>query len=288
MRRPSCTTRCVVAARLAVGVLPVLGLLLLGAILTHMGQFGFLYLPQKVALDWQRINPLQNYGRIFSLTNVVHLGFGLLKVLLIVAVAGWCLWGERGRLMNLSGQSSAEIGAYLLQRAALDQPQDRRRARRARPVRLRLSVLEARAGPADDDAGAEGRSQDAARRSADRRPPQADPAADGPPPPEHDRSQGRRDRHQPHRAGHRPAIRRRKNGRPDRHRQRGRRPGPAHPPPRPWKTASRSSSARSWPAPSMPTSKSASKSPPSNTPPSPKSSATSISSRKSRCRDKGA
>jgi flagellar biosynthesis protein FlhB len=104
----------VVVSHLAVGVLPVLGLLLLGAIVTHLGQFGFLYLPQKVALDWQRINPLQNYSRIFSLTNAVHLGFGLLKVLLIVVVAGWCLWGERGRLMNLSGQASAEIGAYLL------------------------------------------------------------------------------------------------------------------------------------------------------------------------------
>jgi flagellar biosynthetic protein FlhB len=104
-----------VAMRLAVSVLPVLGLLLLGAIITHMGQFGFLYLPQKVALDWQRINPLQNYSRIFSLSNVVHLGFGLLKVLLIVAVAAWCLWAERGRLLNLSGQSSPEIGAYLLQ-----------------------------------------------------------------------------------------------------------------------------------------------------------------------------
>jgi flagellar biosynthetic protein FlhB len=104
-----------VATRLAVSVLPVLGLLLLGAIVTHMGQFGFLYLPQKLALDWQRINPLQNSGRIFSLSNVVQLGFGLLKVLLIVAVAGWCLWGERGRLLNLSSQSSPEIGAYLLQ-----------------------------------------------------------------------------------------------------------------------------------------------------------------------------
>ena len=103
-----------VAARLAVTVLPVLALLLLGAILTHLSQFGFLYLPQKIALDWQRLNPLSNAQRIFSLTNLVHLGFGLLKVLLIVAVAGWCLWSERGRLMNLSGQSSAEIGAYLL------------------------------------------------------------------------------------------------------------------------------------------------------------------------------
>jgi flagellar biosynthetic protein FlhB len=104
-----------VAARLAATVLPVLALLLLGAILTHLSQFGFLYLPQKIALDWQRLNPLSNAQRIFSLTNLVHLGFGLLKVLLIVAVAGWCLWGERSRLMNLSGESSAEIGAYLLQ-----------------------------------------------------------------------------------------------------------------------------------------------------------------------------
>jgi flagellar biosynthesis protein FlhB len=103
-----------VGSRLSAGLLPVLGLLLLGAIITHMGQFGFLYLPKKVALDWQRINPLQNYSRIFSLSNVVHLGFGLLKVLLIVTVAGWCLWGERARLMALSGNSSAQIGAYML------------------------------------------------------------------------------------------------------------------------------------------------------------------------------
>lgn len=104
----------VLAARLAISVLPILGLLMLGAILTHLGQFGFLYLPEKVALDWQRINPLQNYSRIFSVSNAVHLGFGLLKVVLIVAVAAWCLWGERGRLMNLSSQSAQEIGAYLL------------------------------------------------------------------------------------------------------------------------------------------------------------------------------
>ena len=102
------------AAGLAYSLLPVLAMLLLGAVLTHVGQFGFLYLPEKVGLDWQRINPLPNAQRIFSLSNTVHLGFGLLKVLLIIAVAGWSLWGERGRLLNLSSESSGEIGAYLL------------------------------------------------------------------------------------------------------------------------------------------------------------------------------
>src|SRR5688572_801949 len=102
------------AGRLAVGLLPILALLMLGAALAHMGQFGFLYLPQKLAIDWQRINPLQNYSRIFSLSNVVHLRFGLLKVLLILVVAGWCAWDERSRLLALSADTSAQIGVYLL------------------------------------------------------------------------------------------------------------------------------------------------------------------------------
>lgn len=98
---------------LAIAFLPVLGLVMLAALVTQMGQFGFLYLPQKLALDWQRINPLSNWGRIASWSNVIHLGFGMLKVLFITLVAGWCLWGERGRLMQLTDESTPEIAAYL-------------------------------------------------------------------------------------------------------------------------------------------------------------------------------
>jgi flagellar biosynthetic protein FlhB len=104
-----------IAASLGVSVLPLLAMLLVVAALAHMGQFGFLYLPQKVALDWQRLNPLQNGQRIFSLTSAVQLALGMLKVLLIVAVAAWCLWAERDRLMLLPGMTAAEVGAYLLQ-----------------------------------------------------------------------------------------------------------------------------------------------------------------------------
>ena len=62
-------------------LVPVLGFIMLAGILVHMGQVGFLYLPQKLALDIQRINPLSNAGRIFSMANSVHLGFGLLMLL---------------------------------------------------------------------------------------------------------------------------------------------------------------------------------------------------------------
>lgn len=103
------------AWRLGVAMVPLLGFVLLAAVLAQMGQFGFLYLPNKLALDWQRINPLPNAKRIFSLTSVVHLGFGILKVGLIFAVAVWSLWYERSRMMNLAEQSSPEIAVYLLE-----------------------------------------------------------------------------------------------------------------------------------------------------------------------------
>jgi flagellar biosynthetic protein FlhB len=104
-----------VAYGLAIAFLPVLGLLMLAGLVTQMGQFGFLYLPQKLALDWQRINPLANWKRIASWTNAIHLVFGVLKVLLVAAVAGWSLWGERGRLAHLADESTPQIAAYLFE-----------------------------------------------------------------------------------------------------------------------------------------------------------------------------
>jgi flagellar biosynthetic protein FlhB len=104
-----------VVSGLAIAFLPVLGLLMLAGLVTQMGQFGFLYLPQKLALDWQRINPLSNWKRIASWSNAIHLGFGVLKVLFITLVAAWSLWGERGRLMNLADESTPQIAVYLFQ-----------------------------------------------------------------------------------------------------------------------------------------------------------------------------
>jgi Flagellar biosynthesis pathway, component FlhB len=98
---------------LAVAFLPLLGLLALAALASQMGQFGFLFLPQKLALDWQRASPLANWRRIVSWNNAVQLGFGLVKVLAITLIAGWCLWSERGRLANLTDVSPPEIASYV-------------------------------------------------------------------------------------------------------------------------------------------------------------------------------
>lgn len=100
-------------ADVGLALLPILGMLVLTGILINLGQVGFLFLPQKLAMDWQRINPLSNASRIFSTTSAVHLGFGMMKVVLVATVAAISLWGERERLMILTDQEAGEIAVYL-------------------------------------------------------------------------------------------------------------------------------------------------------------------------------
>lgn len=89
---------------------PLLALMALAGGLAHLVQFGFLYLPQKLALDWQRISPIHNAQRLFSLHNLVQLGFGILKTALILAVGLGALWREWDTVLSLPGRPAAQIG----------------------------------------------------------------------------------------------------------------------------------------------------------------------------------
>lgn len=97
----------------SLALLPILGTLVLVGVLINLGQVGFLFLPQKLAMDVQRINPLSNAGRIFSATSVVQLGFGMMKVALVATVAAISVWGERERILLLSDQEAGDIAVYL-------------------------------------------------------------------------------------------------------------------------------------------------------------------------------
>jgi flagellar biosynthesis protein FlhB len=96
-------------------LLPILGLVMLAAIGSNLMQVGFLFLPDKIALDLTRIDPLKGLGRIFSLTNSVHLLFGIFKIAVIAGVAYVSLWNQRDRILGLSGLSVVEIAIFMLQ-----------------------------------------------------------------------------------------------------------------------------------------------------------------------------
>ncbi|MCA9121248.1 MAG: flagellar biosynthesis protein FlhB [Planctomycetaceae bacterium] len=100
---------------MAVGMamLPLLGLLAFVAIAANVGQVGFLFLPDKLAVDINRLNPLQGLTRIFSIANAAKLGFGIFKIVIVAAIAGWSVWGELDQILRLGGLEVGEIAAYI-------------------------------------------------------------------------------------------------------------------------------------------------------------------------------
>ncbi len=96
--------------RLARALAPLLGLLMVLGIVANVGQVGLLFLPQKLAPELSRIDPLKGAQRLFSAANLVRLGFGLFKVAVVSAVAAWCVLDRYDQIMALSGHEVREIG----------------------------------------------------------------------------------------------------------------------------------------------------------------------------------
>jgi flagellar biosynthetic protein FlhB len=103
------------AAGLGQSVLPILGILLVVAVASHLAQTGFLYLPHKLAPDFGNVSPLKGASRIFSVSNALRLVFGLAKMALVAGVAWLCVWDERAAIVALVDCSPSEIAAFILQ-----------------------------------------------------------------------------------------------------------------------------------------------------------------------------
>jgi flagellar biosynthetic protein FlhB len=98
---------------MAKAVLPVLGVLLLAAILAHLFQVGFLFLPQRLMPDLSRINPLSGFSRIFSLASAMQLLFGCFKIMIVAGVAWWSLSSRKEELLSLATLELPLIAGFM-------------------------------------------------------------------------------------------------------------------------------------------------------------------------------
>jgi flagellar biosynthetic protein FlhB len=64
--------------------------------------------------DLSRIDPLKGFGRLFSLTNLVRLAFGIFKVAIVAGVAYASLKGHRDEILAASGMALPEMAAFLV------------------------------------------------------------------------------------------------------------------------------------------------------------------------------
>jgi flagellar biosynthetic protein FlhB len=90
--------------------LPLLGLICLVGVAVHVLQGGFLFLPQRLTLDFSRLDPLRGFRRIFSGNGMVQLGFGVLKFVIVLVVAGAVIYHERADILRLTELSPASLG----------------------------------------------------------------------------------------------------------------------------------------------------------------------------------
>jgi flagellar biosynthetic protein FlhB len=95
-------------------VLPIMGLMFVGAVLVNVFQVGLLFLPKKLALDITRIDPLKGFGRVFSLAGVMRLAFGIFKIAVIAGVALASLYSQREAILTMTGMETVAIGQQLI------------------------------------------------------------------------------------------------------------------------------------------------------------------------------
>jgi len=100
---------------LARHLLPILALVMLAAIVVNVAQVGFLFLPARIAPDLSRLSPMRGFGRLFSTASVARLAFGLLKIVVVAAVAFASFYNERETILSLAALSAPQIAVYLLE-----------------------------------------------------------------------------------------------------------------------------------------------------------------------------
>jgi len=89
-------------------------LLMFTAVLANIVQIGFLWLPDKLAFDFTRLDPVKGFGRIFSMQSVVRFLMGILKIIICAAVAWWAIAGSFGDILNLSETETNQIASFLV------------------------------------------------------------------------------------------------------------------------------------------------------------------------------
>ena len=95
-------------------LLPILGILMIVAIAANVLQIGFLYIPDRIMPDISRINPWSGMKRIFSLTGMVRLTFGMFKIGIVAAVALVSLYSKQEEIIALAALQAGPIALYVL------------------------------------------------------------------------------------------------------------------------------------------------------------------------------
>ncbi len=93
-------------------MLPIIALLV-AAVASTMVQTGWLVASERIGPDLSRLSPIAGFGRLFSPRGLIEFAKNVAKVIVVMALVGWALLPEIGRLPDLAELSPAAIVAEL-------------------------------------------------------------------------------------------------------------------------------------------------------------------------------
>lgn len=98
-------------------LLPVLGLLAVSGILSSVFQVGILFVPDRLQPDVKRLSILSGLKRIFSISGIMRLSFGMFKVTVVSVVAAAVLYQRREQVLLASALSINELAVLIIDTA---------------------------------------------------------------------------------------------------------------------------------------------------------------------------
>ncbi len=108
-----------ILAAFALPVLPLLVLPMVGAILSLIGQRGWIFSPDKLMPKWSRISPLTSFGQKFGREGLFAFGKSVVKLVVVCLLVGIVLPRHTGELL-ISLQMAPEQSMLLLLRILVE------------------------------------------------------------------------------------------------------------------------------------------------------------------------
>jgi flagellar biosynthetic protein FlhB len=94
-------------------LLPLLAAMMGAAFLVNVAQVGFLFTTRVFLPRPEKFDVVAGLRRLFSMRGTIRAAFGVLKLLVVLAVVLFRLWGEQGRLIELGRADFDAIAVYL-------------------------------------------------------------------------------------------------------------------------------------------------------------------------------
>jgi flagellar biosynthetic protein FlhB len=104
-----------IVGRLAIAIVPLMVVMMLAGVLINLAQTGLIISPSRIMPKFSNISPQAGLKRIFSLRAIARLGFGIVKVIVILAITYAAVRQHGEPIMNLAALPAPAIAKVLFE-----------------------------------------------------------------------------------------------------------------------------------------------------------------------------